>query len=595
VRTTDIFALTQAQDALDSYHRLIGPGNSVSQALRMHSEVTRMHRYAGGPALAKQQRVPNRTVRAGRDDSYLGMTGLTRAAVDQAATSASHMAHLGLRENLVGVTRATRVRAWETGGMLDRQPRAGGRYAPVSESLAHAALARAETGSAARTTRTFFGLDDALVGGPLASIGAAWDAVGVGDVAGRDRAARRTQRHELAIKARVREATAVIDSVRLAGPMFGLAHAGYGSAALNGWQRAQLRNAQRELQSVRAMAMNVPGLARRVQRQLAEVRTALDADRLAAQQAASVAIGAGSLAGSWTGVLAGVLPKYATDARAGSMPSINMLADTSWLTREAGRLDLRTLGWFGPADLAAMRARDLGSGLRAAAGMGGMGGGSLQTVVADLRRLSRAYPAGRGLGLADVGSLPFDVMHPDAVLDALGDVVAAGAFDAVVEEEPSANEQTLAAVVALVMWSRAASSTVQSRGQLLTTRGRLLIAQTGAVLQELGVAVADEAERAGEWVWTEPLWPVRALRAVSAELTAEERLALRQRRRQVVVAVAAATSATILGPHFVGSPAWLFSWCGVWAALASLYEDIARVCHAHDRDELVPADQRWWT
>jgi hypothetical protein len=55
-----------------------------------------------------------------------------------------------------------------------------------------------------------------------------------------DRAARCAQRHELAIKARLREATAAIESVRLAGPAFGLAHAGLGSTALNGWQHAQL-------------------------------------------------------------------------------------------------------------------------------------------------------------------------------------------------------------------------------------------------------------------------------------------------------------------------------------------------------------------
>jgi hypothetical protein len=344
---------------------------------------------------------------------------------------------------------------------------------------------------------------------------------------------------------------------------------------------------------VRAMTMSVPGLARRVQRQLADVRTALDADRLAAQQAASVAIGTGSLAGSWTGVLAGALPKYATDARAGSVPSINMLADTSWLAREAGRLDLRTLGWLGLGENAAMRGRGVGSGLRAATGIGG---GSQQTVVADLRRLSRVYPDGRGLGLADVsvGRLPLDGAQPRAVLDAVDAVVAAGAFDSVVEEGPSTNEQTLAAVVALVMWSRAAGVTVQSRGRLLTTRGRLLIAHTGAVLQELGVAVADDAERAGEWVWTEPLWPVRALRAVSAELTAEERLALRQRRRELGAAVVGATLATILGPHVVGSRAWLLSWYGAWSKLTALYEDIAGLCHAHGRDELVPADQRWW-
>jgi hypothetical protein len=62
------------------------------------------------------------------------------------------------------------------------------------------------------------------------------------------------------------------------------------------------------------------------------------------------------------------------------------------------------------------------------------------------------------------------------------------------------------------------------------------------------------------------------------------------RARVYVAATGAAITGVALTP-VMGATSLVF-WLGAWRTLQTVYEEVARICHAHGRDDLVPPEQR---
>jgi hypothetical protein len=202
--------------------------------------------------------------------------------------------------------------------------------------------------------------------------------------------------------------------------------------------------------------------------------------------------------------------------------------------------------------------------------------------------LYRAGVVGLNLRGPDIGLLIGDTTRQRSVLGELGFVIAEAPTAPDGTELIAAEDESLTAIVAVVVWSQHALAELHTRSRTIATSGRLVIAQTGAVLRELGVTVTDKAEEVGQKTWEGPLWVVRAHVALAEHLTPDERRALKHRRWDLYLG----TATCVFAPLVPGSLLWALTWSGLALKLHAFYEEIARLSHLHGLDELVPPTHR---
>lgn len=333
---------------------------------------------------------------------------------------------------------------------------------------------------------------------------------------------------------------------------------------LPAWQLSELRAAERALLAARD-PLGSPAVRRRVERQLRDVRRVLAANRAMAEPTATGR--PFDYARRSTRASLGALEAV---AYGGLFDEVLRVSDVAWLRRVGPRgamtFDqvLGSRGNFGPTALAAF---------------GAMAGPSA--------RLKTAWHYVDRDGRLSARGETSRAVPEQLMAHLVADEALVGSVDSL-----SADDERAAAVIAIVMWSHAARARVSAGGRELVRSGRLLVAEVGDVLEAVSEGVVERTEHVLGWIQTQPAWAVRAAHALAPQLTADERLVLRQQRRAVIEAMLSATMATLLGPMIVGSWQWWFCWYGAYNRLTTLYEEIARLCHVHSLDELVPPERR---
>jgi hypothetical protein len=181
-----------------------------------------------------------------------------------------------------------------------------------------------------------------------------------------------------------------------------------------------------------------------------------------------------------------------------------------------------------------------------------------------------------------------DVRCAGSLFDALGFVVGDAYADDLPADSKTREDEAIAAVGMMLLWLRYMRAGQKASGRAAANGGRIVVAQTGAVLREIGGTVAESASVVAQWTWECPLWVLRAQRALSTRLTVDERRALARQRRAVPAAIAGATLACL---SLTPIPAVLACW-GAHLTVRAYYEEIARLCSAHGVEALVPDDWR---
>lgn len=573
VRTTDLFEVSRAATALNDAY---GP---LSRMMRGSIHDAYAARDIVERVLPKHQAMLARAACASEHDTLRGAYADATAARG-ALTTVNRTRSRALIDYTPALDRLGRALTDVPDHLLDRRPGVVRGENGITGAFARRGVVEVvEEAERHRRELSFLGATGKT---PWETLDAVRGRLGVSAVMFEERA--RATRVERDLRVRLAEVQRLIQNIRPSGYAFMMRSA----AVLDGWQRTELRNVQRELLVARdafaaAAVSGTTGtsLSRLVSKRLSEIRSVLRADADATRMLSR--LGDVPRDGALSAAVRIGMADEATRGLLGSFAGIRTM-DPYEMANTARLHDIRTRGWSA-ADVAPMHRdweRPMHTAGRLAAARGASG---------FLRDPAWPYTTAvdRDTDGARARWLSGEASGGSALFHALD--------FAIPEEEPeelhdkpltSDEESRIAMVIAMVMWSQAARGEPRPEGQERASGKRISIAQPGTLLREIGGAVATRAEVIGRWAWTCPLWAVRAHLNLSERLTSDERLGLAQKRRMVPPVIAGATLACLSVPtEAAAMSCWMAE-----LTIRAYYEDLARLCSSHGLDALVPDEWR---